>query len=188
MRNTGGARKPVATPRQTMQFSHAPRAQGGVYARAVGFYIPGLTKSAFAKYGFSAATLLTDWKSIVGADLAQYTEPERLKWPVRAQVPASEDSEDEGRPGATLILRVDAGRALDVQYRTRQVIERINAYFGYRAVADLRLVQAAIKTAAPPVRVARTETCKIALPGVTDGALRAALERMAHGIVMRKGA
>jgi hypothetical protein len=172
-----------------MQFSHAPRAlNGGVHARAVGSYIPSLTKSAFAKYGFSAATLLTDWKSIVGADLAQYTEPERLKWPVRAQAPAAEDGDEAGRPGATLILRVDAGRALDVQYRVRQIVERINAYFGYRAVADLRLVQGPVVKAAPPVRVARKEPAPVALPTVTDSALRAALERMAHGIVMRKGA
>jgi hypothetical protein len=188
MRNSGSARKPAATPRQTVQFSHASRVQGGVHARAVGSYIPSLTKSAFAKYGFSAATLLTDWKSIVGADLAHYTEPERLKWPVRAQAPAGEDGDGEGRPGATLLLRVDAGRALDVQYRARQIVERINAYFGYRAVADLRLVQAPIGKAPPPVRVARKEPAPIALPTVTDSALRAALERMAHGIVMRKGA
>jgi hypothetical protein len=172
-----------------VQFSNAPRAlSGGVHARAVGSYIPGLTKSALAKYGFSAATLLTDWKSIVGADLAQYTEPERLKWPVRAQTPIGEDADDEGRPGATLILRVDAGRALDAQYRARQIVERINAYFGYRAVADLRLVQASIRKPAPPARVVRKEPAPIALPGVTDSGLRAALERMAHGIVMRKGA
>jgi hypothetical protein len=172
-----------------VQSSLAPRGvSGGVHARAVGSYVPGLTKSAFAKYGFSAATLLMDWKSIVGADLAQYTEPERLKWPMRAQTPAGDDGEDSGRPGATLILRVDAGRALDVQYRVRQIVERINAYFGYRAVADLRLVQAPIVKAAPPVRVARKEPAPIALPSVTDSALRAALERMAHGIVMRKGA
>jgi hypothetical protein len=171
-----------------VQFSHAPRGlSGGVHARAVGSYIPGLTKSAFAKYGFSAATLLTDWKSIVGADLAQYTEPERLKWPVRGQTPIGEDADDEGRPGATLILRVDAGRALDVQYRARQIVERINAYFGYRAVADLRLLQASIRKA-PPVQAMRKEPAPIALPGVTDSGLRAALERMAHGIVMRKGA
>lgn len=188
MRNSVGARKPAATPRQTVQFGHASRAPSAVYARAVGSYIPSLTKSAFAKYGFSAATLLTDWKSIVGADLAQYTEPERLKWPVRAHAPVGDDADEQGRPGATLILRVDAGRALDVQYRTRQVVERINAYFGYRAVADLRLLQAPIRKAAAPARPARPEPSKIALPGVTDGALRAALERMAHGIVMRKGA
>lgn len=192
MRNTGGARKQATTPRQTVQFSHASRVQGGgVHARAVGSYIPSLTKSAFAKYGFSAATLLTDWKSIVGADLAQYTEPERLKWPVRASTHVEPDTDEQGRPGATLIMRVDAGRALDVQYRARQVVERINAYFGYRAVADLRIVQAPIAKAAPaaaPAQVARREPAKIALPGVTDGALRAALERMAHGIVMRKGA
>ena len=46
------------------------------------------------------------------------------------------------RPGATLILRVDPARALDVEYKARQIIERINAYFGYRAIAELRILQA----------------------------------------------
>lgn len=160
-------------------------------ARAVGSYLPGLTRAAFAKYGFSAAALLTDWATIVGADLARYTEPERLRWPRQPAVYDETDADDRGRPGATLVLRVEAGRALDVQYRSRQLIERINAYFGYRAIADLRLVQApmaarpAVNSAKPPEPAPRPPL-PVDLAAIADAGLRAALEHMAHAIVMRK--
>lgn len=162
-------------------------ANSGVFARSVGSFVPRLTRKAFEKYGFSAATLITDWRSIVGADLASYTEPERLKWPKGVEIYAETDADDRGRPGAMLILRVDGGRALDIQYRASQIIERINAYFGYRAVADLRVVQAPITRQKTHVSSLRREPERIDLPDVTNPALRAALERMAHGIVMRKG-
>ena len=61
---------------------------------------------------------------------------------------------EKGRPGATLVLRVDGARALDVQYKARQIIERINAYFGYAAVAELRIVQAPMRQL-PPARPPR---------------------------------
>ncbi len=97
----------------------------------MGSFVPGLTKKAFEKHGFAAATLLTDWETIVGRELASYTVPERLKWP---RMTGSTEADPDGpRPGGTLHLRVDPARALDVEYRARQIAERINAYFGYRA-------------------------------------------------------
>lgn len=180
------------TPRQAVSFADRARPGTPVLARAVGSYLPGLTRAAFAKYGFSAAVLLTDWATIVGSDLATYTEPERLKWPRQPAIYEETDSEQHGRPGATLVLRVQAGRALDVQYRGRQLIERINAYFGYRAVAEMRLVQAPM-TPAPPRRTvrhaigtARLQPLPVELATVADAGLRAALEQMGHAIVMRK--
>jgi hypothetical protein len=156
--------------------------------RSVGAYVPRLTRKAFEKYGFSAATLLTDWSTIVGADLARHTEPERLRWPKGVAVYEEAESDARGRPGATLILRVDAAHALELQYKGRQIIERINAYFGYRAVESLRLVQGVPPVAerprpAPP---ARQSAPVPELDAIADAALRHALERMAHGIVMRK--
>jgi hypothetical protein len=157
----------------------------------VGSYLPNLTRAAFAKYGFSAATLLTDWATIVGADIAKYTKPERLKWPRQPGIYDETEAEERGRPGATLVLRVDAGRALDIQYRGRQLIERINAYFGYRAVAELRLVQAPMTAPRPAQRdpgqtSAPRRPTPVELGAIADVRLRAALEQMAHAIVMRK--
>lgn len=113
--------------------------------KAVGAFVPGLTRKAFENFGFSTASLIMDWPRIAGADVAQWTAPERVVWP--RGVDAPDLTEESGtRRGATLVLRVDPARALDVDYRSRQIVERINAYFGYRAVTELRILQAPLPT------------------------------------------
>ena len=121
-------------------------------ATAIASLVPEITQKAFEKYGFSTATLLTDWKTIVGPELAAYTFPEKLKWPKGVRLYQDSDSnsgtefggdnDQKGRPGATLVLRVDGPRAVEIQYKATQIMERINAYFGYRAVAEMRVLQA----------------------------------------------
>lgn len=169
--------------------------KGGSSARAVGTFVPKLTRKAIEKYGFSAAALLTDWSTIVGADLARYTEPKRLKWP--RGVEAYAETEAAGRPGATLELRVDGARALDVQYKARQIIERINSYFGYRAVADLRIIQTSFEdigragsTSGPTPRQVVSPKSHTQRPApdmthVVDEPLRAALERLHRNLAGR---
>ncbi|MEZ5817278.1 MAG: DciA family protein [Hyphomicrobiaceae bacterium] len=180
------ARLPV---RQPPSQSAAPRP---IPAKTVGSFVPRLTRPAFERYGFSAAALITDWETIVGGDIAAYTMPERLKWPRRVEWTGEEVSDEErGRPGATLILAVAAGRALDIQYKAAQLVERINSYFGYRAVADLRIVQVPqIKPPAalslPPIQpTAPPRTPRAELAEITEPGLRAALERMAEGLGAR---
>jgi len=173
------------TPREAADLGH--KVARGVYgARVVGSFLPRLTAKAFERYGFSTASLITDWPAIIGTELAAHTAPERLKWPRGAQ-PFGEDdkAEERRRQGATLVLRVDGARALDVQYKARQLIERINAYFGFAAVAELRLVQA-------PVSSEPRQKCQanrsIASPltaevqGISDAALRDALARLGAGV------
>ncbi len=198
--NTGPA------PRQVVgQGSGRPGAGGAPYsggrrpisAKAVGSFVPRLTRPAFEKFGFSAATLITDWATIVGADIARYARPERLKWPKRIGYQGDDSDEvGRGRPGATLMLAVEAGRALDAQYKAAQIVERINAYFGYRAVSDVRIVQVASLEATHPSPsaaegprriVPSAATTPPVVAGIADDDLRAALERMAAGIISRKG-
>ncbi len=174
---------PHASPRPREAVEFVRKRPGPLYGvKAVGSFVPGLTRKAFEKYGFSAASLVTDWATIAGRELAAYTAPERLKWP-RAVERSDEDGEEggKGRPGATLVLRVDGGRSLDVQHNARQIIERINAYFGYAAVAELRIVQAPVgaddRFARPLSRPAgRPLTAEVAHVG--DPGLRDALARL----------
>jgi hypothetical protein len=155
--------------------------------RSVGSFVPQLTRTAVEKYGFPQAAILTDWAAIVGPDLASYTQPERLRWP-RGAGNATEDNPWNGADGATLILRVAGPRALEIQHRTEQLIERVNAYFGFRAVIDVRLMQAPLakaKAAAAP----RTQAPVTPIPAaeVADDRLRDVLERLG-GNVRRQAA
>jgi hypothetical protein len=146
----------------------------------LGKFVGKLTQKAFEKHGFSAATLLTDWRTIVGNDLATYTAPERLKWPRGVETYGDVAEGGEGRPGATLILRVDSARALDVSYKSRQLIERINAYFGYKAVSELRFIQAPVAGLQPPpvVRPPRPAKPTAIVQAVEDESLREALAKL----------
>src|SRR5215471_14315751 len=111
---------PLLRPRDAIGFSK--RRTGPLHGvKAVGSFLPALTRKAFEKYGFSTATLVTDWVRIVGRELAAATAPERLKWP-RGQRPDAETGEPgRGRQGARLVLRVDGGRSLDVQHKAHQI-------------------------------------------------------------------
>lgn len=117
------------------------------HARPLASLVPSITQKSFEKHGFAAASLITDWARIVGADKARDTRPLSLKWPRAANASSEASEESGGRPGAPLVLQVDPAIALDIQYQGAQLIERINTYFGYRAVTQLKLVQEPITPA-----------------------------------------
>jgi hypothetical protein len=154
-----------------------------VSAKAVGSFLPALTTKAFERYGFSTVSLITDWAAIVGRELAAATSPERVKWQRAARRPDADEDDTvppSQRAGATLVLRVTAARALDVQYAARQIIERINAYFGYAAIAELRLIQAPAASLPATEHAAKPRPQPLALEasGITDQGLRDALARL----------
>jgi hypothetical protein len=184
MRSTAATYRASASPAQ--------RPRGWVSARAVGTFVPKLTHKAFEKYGFAAAALITDWALIVGKDVAGYTAPERLKWPRGVGMRDEVETGAEGRPGATLIIRVEPARALDVQYKGQQIIERINGHFGYRAVAELRILQAPINSqtarAAASPRQAPPPCAAPELAGISDERLRTALTALKSGLMSRSQA
>ena len=170
------------------QSSAANRRKRRAPAKAIGSFLPKITAKAFGKYGFAAVALITDWPAIVGAELAAISEPERLKWPRQPSDTAHRPGEEPDNQGATLVLRVDGPLAIEIQHKTPQIIQRINAYFGYRAVHQLRIIQGPIKKKVvpfqamrPPAATARAETCDI-----TDDRLRAALDRLGAGIAAQR--
>ncbi len=120
-----------------------PRPRGG--ARAIGAFATRLLDPIARARGFATISLLSEWPAIAGHDLAQFTMPDKVIWPRRRQ---DEDSAGAApthqTEAATLILRVDGPRAIEVQHRADQIIERVNTYFGYRAIGALRILQAPV--------------------------------------------
>ncbi len=132
------------------------RNKGGSFARAAGSFVPKIAAKAFEKFGFHTAEIMMQWPTIVGAEIANWTQPERIRWPRPAKGSDGAD-DDEARPGGTLVLRVEPARALDIEYRGAEIIERINRYFGYRAVETLKLIQAPLERSAASERTAATK-------------------------------
>lgn len=175
-------------------FGSPARRRGGPVARPVASFVPTITEKAFEKHGFAAASLILDWAQIVGRELASCTRPERLKWPRRIAGSTSTEAEAHGRPGATLVLRVDAARALELEYRRAHIVERINGYFGYCAIAEVRLVQEAdpsvFTTSEPPRSPGASMRGATSVPAplppdlvsIADDQLRDALARLARSV------
>jgi hypothetical protein len=171
-------------PKKTAVMVPSPPAPPRPFAapRQIAGFVPSLTRKAFEKYGFSAVALLTDWTEIVGRELAAFTAPERLKWPRAPEGEPSEDLQQRKRDGAVLSIRVEGPRALDVEYRRAEIAERVNTYFGYRAVGDVRIIQAPIDVKPIRPRLISTAADAVPLPEVADPALREALEKLGRGL------
>ena len=133
---------------------------------------------AFAKQGFASSELVTRWAEIVGAEIAEHAQPEKIQWsrPREGKLP---------EPG-TLCLRVEGPMALDIQHLSGVILERVNRFFGWRAVATLRLRQAPLRRKRPAPRPApdAQAAARIAagLTAIENEELRAALGRLGAAI------
>ena len=93
------------------------------------------------------------------------------------------------RSGAKVTLRVEPARVLDVQYQAQQIKDRINAYFGYAAIADVRFLQAPVELARaaredrPNAPEARSDE-----PHAEANDLAAALARLEANVTREKSA
>lgn len=103
----------------------------------VGARVGAVARAAFARRGFTEAHVLAHWPEIAGAQLAEYSSPEKLIFPRTS----GEDTGRGQRSGATLVVRVDGPVAVEIRHLEPQIVERINAYYGHSAVARLKLVQ-----------------------------------------------
>lgn len=88
-----------------------------------------VTSPAFRKRGFAQQEMITRWETIVGDAVARHSQPERIQF--------SRDA----REGGVLHIRADGGFALELQHLEPLLLERVNAYFGYRAVEKVAIKQ-----------------------------------------------
>jgi hypothetical protein len=134
---------------------------------------------ALARQGFATTGLVTHWAEIVGAEIADHAEPQRMIWPRRVH-------EDDPEP-ATLVMRVEGPVALEIQHLSGVIIERVNRFFGWRAVGRIQIRQAPLRRqekkkppAAPdPAVVARLAA---GMADIGDAALRDALARLGAAV------
>ena len=138
--------------------------------------VPKLTRKALGKYGFSYAGLITEWEAIIGTDIARTSIPEKLTFP--------QNKRDSG----VLRLRAESGAALEIQHLEPQILDRINSYFGYRAVARLQLINGPVRRQKmqPITKRKPAQNINGTTQEVTDPKLRNVLERLGQSMQMRE--
>lgn len=157
-------------------------------ARPIGAFIAkALDPSARAR-GFALTALLSDWPAIAGHALARYTMPDRVIWPRRHDEEVEHKIRGHRSQGATLVLRIEGPRAIEIQHRSDQILERVNAYFGYRAITEMRFLQGPIgrKTRTNPTP--KPALAAYTLPksaGIQHEGLARALSRLGAGAKSR---
>ena len=89
------------------------------------------------------------------------------------------------------VLRVEGPAALEIQHLSGVILERVNQFFGWQAVGNVRLRQAPLSRRAAPRPVAVPDPAAMTriaatLPEIKDAKLRDALARL--GAALEQGA
>jgi len=145
--------------------------------RPIAAELPKLIGKPFGRRGFGEGGLIAQWPAIAGEEVARHSAPLKLAFP-RGQ-----------RQGGTLTLRVTGAFAVELQHLAPLLIERINAYLGYGAIARLKLEQGRLPprrrpALRQPVPLGPAEESALtrSLARIGDDALREALDRLGRAV------
>ena len=172
-RPTTAARTTARTRARRGEAAAPPRA---LRARAVAELVPAIGGAAFRRFGFVQSAVVTRWGEIVGERYANVSTPESIRFPAGR------------REDGVLSLAVDGGHAPMMQHVAPAIMERVNRFFGYQAVARVVIRQGAPRAvvrprAAPPLPLG-TPPVELgdSLRGIADPELRACLEGLARSL------
>lgn len=143
-----------------------------------------LAKKALGKKGRAFAAFLADWPSVMGEELAAHCLPQKLTFPDR----------EERREGKLTLRVSNQAWATELQHQERQLLEKINGYFGYSAVAALRFVSGPLpekvgggKPAKESRALSREEEQRLEerLARIQDPEVKEALRRLGERVLAR---
>ena len=157
------------------------RRRGGL--RPLAASLPKAAGKSFGRRGLGEGGLVADWSSIVGSELAAACLPSRLSFP-----------QGRERKQGTLTLRVEPGHGPTVQHLQPLIIERVNGYLGYGAVARLSLHQSPLGLARParkappaPLPPDLAAALDSETGQIQDDELRDALRRLGRAVLQAPG-
>lgn len=141
-----------------------------------------LMRPLLGRRGLGEGDICFHWESIVGGSfLARNSAPERIQFP-RGK-----------RTEGTLHLRVPNGTlAMQLTHLTPQIVQRVNGFYGYPAIADVRIHQRPLpprpKTPGepPPLPEPERERLDLRLKDIDDPRLKAALAGLGEAMARRR--
>ena len=97
--------------------------------------IPKTLKKHLRKGGYNYSNIVDNWTKMIGKKISDACYPETVKM-------------GKNMKNGNLILNVIHGKELEVEYKKKEIIEKINSFFGYDCInqVTLKIVQNMIET------------------------------------------
>jgi len=94
--------------------------------RPFGNILPKSVKGILKKNGYNYSEIMSKWNMLVGKEISECSFPKSIKM-------------KPGDSRCTLVLAVKRGDEIIVEYSKSEIMNKINSYFGYQLVNDVRL-------------------------------------------------
>ena len=94
--------------------------------RSFGNTLPRGIKQILKKNGYNYSEIISKWNLLVGKDISNYCYPKSIKM-------------SRENKNAALVLLVERGNEINVEYSKKDIINKINSYFGYQLISEIRL-------------------------------------------------
>ena len=116
--------------------------------KKIGETLANVNKNYSNRFGKIEFLILSKWTQIVGSFFADHSEPDKI-----SRISEEFNEFDEPIYKNFLHVRVSPAAAVEFQHYKGTIIEKINSFFGYKAITDLRLQQNFI----PEKKIVRNE-------------------------------
>ena len=94
--------------------------------RPFGNTLPRGIKGILKKNGYNYSEIIGKWNMLVGKDISSYSYPKSIKM-------------QKGESNGTLLLAIKRGNEINIEYSKKEIINKINSYFGYKLINEIRL-------------------------------------------------
>ena len=88
--------------------------------------LPPKIKKVLKKNGFNLSSIVDNWTNIVGSDISNNCYPINVK--------AQGNSKE-----VALIINVIHGKEIDIEYNRKNIIDKVNSYFGYIFINKIQI-------------------------------------------------
>ena len=94
--------------------------------RPFGNTLPRGLKGILKKNGYNYSEIISKWNMLVGKDISDCAYPKSIKM-------------KKGDTNGTLVLAIKRGNEINIEYSKRKIIDKINGYFGYKLINEIKL-------------------------------------------------
>ena len=104
--------------------------------KTIGDSLKKINRDFSNKYGKIEYLIIAKWPKIVGQFFANHSEPNKI-----SRIPDGENDTGDVIYSNYLHINVSPVAAVEFQHFKDKIIDKINSYFGYKAISNIRLKQ-----------------------------------------------